>query len=191
MSKSEEYKNRIITIHKSLGITDLYEDIFKIEVLREENVENLKSIGLDIYGREQFMEKNAASYWKSMKEAAYNEGIELEVVSAFRSVDYQVEIISRKIMNGIPLIEILKSNAAPGYSEHHTGKALDIVSSSHKELTIDFERTLEFMWLCENAIKFSFFLSYPRECKSKITYEPWHWSYIDNNQDIVKPIDLG
>jgi len=101
----------------------------------------------------------------------------LKVVSAFREVDKQKEIIKNKIMSGQSISEILKACAAPGYSEHHTGRALDLTSTECMPLTEDFENTEAFSWLMENAGFYPFSLSYPRGNKAGIFYEPWHWAY--------------
>ncbi len=119
----------------------------------------------------------AASAWKNLKIQAENEGVILEVVSAFRTVDKQKKIIKRKLESGQPIHEILKICAAPGYSEHHTGRALDLTSEGCDPLSEEFENTVEFSWLAQNAERFSLYLSYPKGNKSGISYEPWHWAY--------------
>ena len=111
-----------------------------------------------------------------MKARAENEGVLLNIVSAFRSVDRQKEIIQRKIDNGGRIEEILKICAAPGYSEHHSGRALDLTTHGCEPLTEEFDKTDAFNWLQGNAHLFSFRLSYPKGNKYGIAYEPWHWA---------------
>ena len=70
--------------------------------------------------------------------------------------------------------------AVPGTSEHQTGLALDIISSSYQVLDRDQENTAEQRWLMENSYKYGFILRYPSD-KSEITginYEPWHYRYV-------------
>ena len=57
---------------------------------------------------------------------AMRDGIVLEAISGYRSHDYQLGIFERKLARGQTVDEILAVNAAPGYSEHHGGRALDI-----------------------------------------------------------------
>ncbi len=102
--------------------------------------------------------------------------IELLLVSAFRSVDYQRSIFDRKLAQGVPLDDILRVNAAPGYSEHHTGRAVDIATRGCPPLTEAFETTDAFEWLTRNAGRFGFEMSYPRDNPYGIAYEPWHWA---------------
>ena len=69
-------------------------------------------------------------------------------------------------------------SARPGFSEHHTGLAIDI--DNIKTSYTDFDKTKEFIWMQENAYKYGFILRYPED-KVDITgyiYEPWHYRYV-------------
>jgi D-alanyl-D-alanine carboxypeptidase len=133
-------------------------------------------IGLDIFGRARHLEPDAARRWGAMYEAAKEDGIELLLVSAFRSVDYQRSIFDRKLARGESIDEILRVNAAPGYSEHHTGRAVDIAARGCPPLSEAFEGTDAFRWLTGNASRFGFEMSYPRDNPYGMVYEPWHWA---------------
>ena len=68
----------------------------------------------------------------------------------------------------------------PGYSEHETGLAVDIVSFGYQVLDGKQENTNENKWLRENCSKYGFILRYPKE-KEEITgisYEPWHFRFV-------------
>ena len=73
--------------------------------------------------------------------------IQLLIVSGFRGMEYQARLIRKKINAGPADSEILQVNAAPGFSEHHTGKAVDIATPGSRPLTEDFENTEAFQWL--------------------------------------------
>lgn len=137
----------------------------------------LVSIGLDIYQREQRMVPGAAAAWRSMRDAASGEGVELQVVSAYRSVGYQEGILRRKLENGQNIEEILRVSAAPGYSEHHSGRALDITTPAYLVLEEEFEHSEAFSWLTESAGGFGFYMSFPRGNPHGVAYEPWHWAW--------------
>ena len=77
-------------------------------------------------GRSFQLHPDAFVAWKKMKDAAITDGISLYIVSAFRSFERQSEIIEKKRMKGIPEEDIFKVSAPPGFSEHHTGRAVDI-----------------------------------------------------------------
>ena len=118
-----------------------------------------------------------------MQAAAAKEGVTLLPLSAFRSVARQTFIIRRKLANGQRIADILRVNAVPGCSEHHTGHALDLGAPGHTDLEESFARTAEFRWLKEHAGKFGFHLSYPRGNPQGITYEPWHWCWRAPHRD--------
>jgi D-alanyl-D-alanine carboxypeptidase len=137
---------------------------------------NLVSAGLDIFEREQFMTAATLSCWQAIKAAAKQDGIELQLVSAFRSVEYQCQLVRRKALTGLALDDIFRVSAIPGFSEHHTGRALDITCPNSETLEESFETTDTFAWLQVNASRFTFFMSYPRNNAAGIIYEPWHWT---------------
>ena len=112
-----------------------------------------------------------------MSEAAARDGVELQVVSAYRSVDYQAGIIRRKLENGQGIDEILRVSAAPGFSEHHTGRALDLTTPGCAVLEEDFEHSAAFTWLAAHAGEFGFTLSFPRGNPHRVAFEPWHWAW--------------
>jgi len=170
------YTQRINQILRELGIPENYECDYGLSLQKEEA--ELVEIGDDIYGRLQRLVSAAASAWNEMKCQASKEGVILNVVSAFRSVDNQKEIFQRKLEMGKPMSDVLSVCAAPGYSEHHTGRALDLTSTECEPLSEMFENTEAFSWLVENAGFYSFSLSYPKGNKVGISYEPWHWAYI-------------
>jgi D-alanyl-D-alanine carboxypeptidase len=73
------------------------------------------------------------------------------------------------------LDDILAVNTAPGFSEHHSGRALDLSTPGEAAAEESFESTSAFAWLCAHAARFGFVLSYPRDNPHGIVYEPWHW----------------
>ncbi|MBC3907214.1 M15 family metallopeptidase [Undibacterium umbellatum] len=115
--------------------------------------------------------------WQAMKQAANQDGIALLMISAFRSIARQTEIISNKLAEGKTLEDILLVCAPPGYSEHHTGRAIDIATPEDPELEISFDTTTAFAWLQNNAKRFGFYMSYPHGNSSGFQYEPWHWCF--------------
>jgi D-alanyl-D-alanine carboxypeptidase len=119
----------------------------------------------------------AARAWRSMQAAAMRDGVVLEAISGYRSHDYQLGIFERKLARGLSVEEILTVNAAPGYSEHHSGRALDIGTLDEPPAEESFENTAAFAWLRGNAGGYGFVMSYPRGNPHGIVYEPWHWRF--------------
>jgi zinc D-Ala-D-Ala carboxypeptidase len=134
----------------------------------------------DAKGKEYLLTPPAAA-WCTMKAAAVASGIKLRIFSAFRSIERQAEIIRAKFEKGISLEDILRVNAPPGYSEHHTGRAIDITTDGMRSLAQDFEHSAAFQWLDENAPRFGYSLSFPRNNRYGFIYEPWHWCFTDSD----------
>ena len=131
----------------------------------------------DACGRQYLLVPEAARAWWSMKNAANEEGIVLEIVSAFRDIERQADIIRAKLARGMAIETILTLSAPPGYSEHHSGRAIDINTPGCEPTEEEFERTDAFAWLTRHAGTFRFTLSYPRDNDPGFIYEPWHWCY--------------
>lgn len=150
---------------------------YEQRVPRYQDAEDLIDIGPDMFGRACRLSRDAADAWMQMRSAAERAGVRLLLISGFRSRDRQEEIVRKKIEAGLPMDTILRSVAYPGYSEHHTGRAVDLGSPDCAHLTEDFERTRQFEWLRNHAQEFGFRLSYPRANPRSVTYEPWHWMW--------------
>jgi len=137
----------------------------------------LRGVGRDAFGRELRLEVAAAAAWEAMRAEAERAGVKLLLLSGFRSVERQAEIVQKKLAAGQTLEVILRVNAYPGFSEHHTGRAVDIGSADCEHLSEAFETTREFTWLSQHGARFGFTLSYPRDNAHGIAYEPWHWCH--------------
>lgn len=138
--------------------------------------QELVDVGPNLVGRMQRLTPEAARQWRAMAVAADTVGIHLLIVSGFRSIDYQAALIRKKINAGQVIDNILQVNAAPGHSEHHTGRAVDIATPGSRPLTEEFETTNAYRWLESRAVEFGFSMTYPRENPWGIAFEPWHWS---------------
>jgi D-alanyl-D-alanine carboxypeptidase len=162
-------------IFAALGIPATYAATCGIP--RQPECVDLVDTELDVFGRQPQLDAQAFAAWTDMKAAAARDGVELQLVSAFRSVAYQRDLIQRKLARGDSIAAILAVNAAPGYSEHHTGRALDIGCAGYPHLEIDFEHSAAFAWLTRHANTFGFHMSFPRDNSFGVQYEPWHWCY--------------
>ena len=139
--------------------------------------DRLAFAGEDRYRRPLWLQATAARAWQRMRAAAAGDGVVLEAISGYRSHDYQLGIFTRKLARGLQVGDILQVNAAPGYSEHHGGCALDIGTPGAPAAETSFESTPAFAWLQCNAQPHGFTLSYPRDNPHGIVYEPWHWRH--------------
>jgi D-alanyl-D-alanine carboxypeptidase len=169
-------------LHKELGIHADYGLETGLESFPE--AVELVEVGPNLVGHMQRLTPETARHWADMIAAADEARIQLLVVSGFRGVDYQADLIRKKIAAGQQIGDILEVNTAPGFSEHHTGRAVDIATPGSRPLTEDFENTEAFQWLTAEAAGFGFSMTYPRGNPWGISYEPWHWSHekIDENK---------
>ncbi|NDK32830.1 M15 family metallopeptidase [Nesterenkonia haasae] len=128
-----------------------------------------------------YMREEPADSVEELFDDALDEGITLAVTSGYRSFDAQARIYSaRHAQHGTEGTD--EFAARPGYSEHQTGLAVDVISIDNPECIIGecFNETPEFEWLEESAHNYGFIIRYP-EGKEHITgfaYEPWHLRYV-------------
>jgi zinc D-Ala-D-Ala carboxypeptidase len=167
---SESYQK----FHRDLGIPADYAALRKLPYFAEAT--SLVDVGPNLVGRMQRLTPEAADRWSRMVAEAAQDGIRLLIVSGFRSFDYQAQLIRKKLSAGQTIGEILTVNAAPGFSQHHTGRAVDVASPGSRPLTEDFEDSEAFRWLSQHARRFGFSMTYPRGNRWGFVYEPWHWS---------------
>lgn len=138
----------------------------------------LVDVELNLVGRMQRLTPSAATAWQKMVKSAASDGVRLLMVSGFRSYAYQAGLIEQKLAAGRSIDDILTVNAAPGYSEHHTGRAVDIATPGSRPLTEEFEKTEAFSWLTMHAAGLGFRMSYPRNNPEGYIFEPWHWCFV-------------
>ena len=175
---------RLISLNVALGISSELIAARGLRVCEEANCLEVAEIGED--GRDHLLVGAAAEAWRNLKTRAHDDGISLAIVSAFRSIDRQSEIVHRKLQAGVPIEEILAVCAPPGFSEHHSGRAIDLTTHGSRALEVEFDQTAAFAWLNAHAAEFGYYLSYPVGNSSGYQYEPWHWCFNDV-QPIISP----
>lgn len=172
----KKYTKKIAICHKALGISEHYATERGLAIQPE--AKKLIFADMEPRGRDHFLTTPAAKAWLQLKKAAKRDKIKIILISGFRSVARQCFIIEEKIKKGETLESILARLAAPGYSEHHTGSALDLAHPDDPYLEERFEQSATFAWLTRRASEFGFVMTYPRNNAFKFIYEPWHWCYV-------------
>ncbi|MHC5267989.1 M15 family metallopeptidase [Enterococcus sp. LJL98] len=140
------------------------------------------------------IDRRIEAAYTQLNEAAEAAGFPLVLVSAYRSISYQEQIfqeyLNQWISQGYSEEEALKkvkeTSTEPGFSEHHTGLAIDIVdeewSMNYPEemLDADYAQTPGAKWLAAHAREYGFILRYPqgKEKQTAIHFEPWHFRYV-------------
>jgi D-alanyl-D-alanine carboxypeptidase len=172
---SSDYAARISELHRELGIPANYAELRGLTLQLEAS--ELVSVGKTDSGLDCRLDLDAARAWREMCARATESEIELVPLSGFRSVERQAEIVRGKRAVGHTMEEILSTIAAPGYSEHHTGRAIDIGTNDVPPLEEAFAITAAYAWLERHAESFGFRLSYPKDNPAGFIYEPWHWCW--------------
>lgn len=145
---------------------------------------DLVSIGAD--GRLK-LRSAAAEKYQQMVDAAQRDGVNLVLISGFRSIKEQeylfFEVKEQRAQDTTKRAEV---SAPPRHSEHHTGYAIDVGDGNVPgvNLSQSFEQTAAFRWLQNNAARFSFELSFPRGNPQGIAYEPWHWRFVGDQDSL-------
>lgn len=129
------------------------------------------------------VEKETLKHFNNLRNELLEEGIDIELDSTYRSVDEQIELWNyfREEYGEDYCKQYL---ATPGYSEHHTGLAIDVFLIKNGKIIRENDAMIAeretFTKVHEKLAKHGFILRYP-ENKDNITgyaYEPWHFRYV-------------
>ena len=133
----------------------------------------------------QYVPPAALSAYTQLAEAIQKDtGHQLLVNSSYRSNPFQaITFLVYLKRNEFDLYKTASRVAIPGYSEHGTPSKLafdfqTVDGLPSDENPQDFEDTIEYQWLCANANRFDFYLSYPKDNAHGVMFEPWHWRHI-------------
>ena len=118
----------------------------------------------------------------ALMNAARNAGASIELTSGYRSyanqgVTYDLFVKALGRYGG------LLRAARPGHSEHQLGTAIDVRAAEGPapQTYADWTTTKTGGWLRDNAWKYGWLMSYPKDASPGITcyeYEPWHYRYV-------------
>src|SRR5699024_774908 len=175
LERADEQTRAILSLCDELGVPENYGVRHRMPVVPE--AEQLQLADRDMFEREQRLTPAAADAFKRMRDAALTANIEIRLVSGYRAIAYQANLLKRKLDQGQAMNEILRVSAPPGFSEHHSGRAIDVTTRGVKPLEEDFAGTEAYDWLLNHARVFGFRESYPRHNRHRIAWEPWHWYY--------------
>lgn len=162
-----------------LEIEPIPQDLFRID--RQEYVYE----GQKGYTEVQYIPQHTYRAYQTMAQALQKDlDRPLLIESSYRSDAYQVIVfLSILKANDFDVTKTAQRVAIPGYSEHSTPSrlALDLKNIDglpSDKTPQDFEGTKEYEWLTQHAHEFHFFMSYPRDNKYGVMFEPWHWRHM-------------
>ncbi|UKO97788.1 M15 family metallopeptidase [Nostoc sp. UHCC 0870] len=133
--------------------------------------------------RFEFLNPEACQAFMKMIYAARDAGVWIIPVSGFRSIEKQQKLFQNQIQRYGSAQAAAKISAPPGYSEHHTGFAVDLTDGKFpkQDITLAFKKTDAYRWLTRNAKKFGFEMSFPANNLQGVNFEPWHWRYVGSS----------
>lgn len=140
------------------------------------------------YKREESLDQEAAAAFTRLVTAAAQANLTLQPISGFRSVKDQEQLFNKQVQKQGSTEAAAKLSAPPGYSEHHTGYAIDIGDRNQpdQDLKLTFEGTRAYRWLTTNARTYGFELSFPPNNAQRVSFEPWHWRYVGTSRAAVQ-----
>lgn len=129
----------------------------------------------------QFLPRSAYSAFSKMNKAIQKDlDHPLIVLAGYRSPAFQSAVfLCNLYLNRWNIAKALKRVALPSYSQHcyPPRQAIDLGSYKVLPKIEQFSRTPEYHWLKKNASQFGFHLSYPKNNRLGMGFEPWHWHF--------------
>ncbi|HEY0964480.1 MAG TPA: D-alanyl-D-alanine carboxypeptidase family protein [Candidatus Paceibacterota bacterium] len=193
--RNEDFEDQIKDISKTVGVLDklsktdkeLLQKYSKVYFLNEhyipEKLSDIEKIYLYDESRSQQLHTKVMPYLEEMIEDAKEDGIEIWVVSAYRSFQTQAQLKGQYTVTYGSGANAF--SADQGFSEHQLGTTIDFTTKGLGGGLNGFESTPAYTWLRDNAHKYGFTLSYPPN-NSYYVFEPWHWRYV--GEDLAKDL---
>jgi len=186
-SRNEEFSNQISDISSTVGVLEklsqtdkeLLQKYSKVYFLNENYVpSSLTDIDKEwLYSEDKPEEIHTKVYpfLVKMLKAAKSDDINIWVVSAYRSFSTQASLKSAYTVTYGSGANTF--SADQGYSEHQLGTTLDFTTNDLGGGLDGFQNTPAYQWLEDNAYKYGFVLSYPKD-NGYYVFEPWHWRFV-------------
>lgn len=137
----------------------------------------LEKISPDFSVGTQKLSHPARIAFEKMSADAKKHGLRLFATSAYRSYKKQANVYASYAVSGDPASSAVQDAIAarPGFSEHQTGLAVDVVWANAALVN-----TGVYKWYAKNAYKYGFIIRYPlgKEGITGYSPEPWHLRYL-------------
>jgi LAS superfamily LD-carboxypeptidase LdcB len=191
-------------MHKFISSIVLF--LFAVTFQQSEIYSKAELIGkapMNHYENEYKVRKEVYDAFNLMQSEALKDGIDIEIVSSYRSFEHQKRIWTRKyskyISQGfspqVAIDKIIEYSTIPGTSRHHWGTDIDIIDGSKAKpkdvlLTQHFKKEGIYhalkKWLDINAGDYGFYLVYTNDSERRgFKYEPWHYSYTSTSSKML------
>ncbi len=177
--------NYLILVNKENKLPDDYEEI--VDLIDVENS----------FGDKFTIEKKTYEAFQELRtDLMGNDGIQIELDSVYRSVQEQEELAA-EFTKQYGEEYVKQYVAVPGYSEHHTGLAVDIGVMIGDRFVNDNDEMISqkkvFAKIHKKLAAHGFILRYlkGKEDITGYSYEPWHFRYIDDSEAAETIMDQG
>ncbi|MBS4916075.1 MAG: M15 family metallopeptidase [Clostridiales bacterium] len=151
--------------------------------LVESEIPDVTQINQPTDGRKHYFDTRAIDNLNAMMDDAAAAGLNLFIISSFRTLDYQTNLFERRVKEqmaqgysrAVAENIVAEGTARPGTSDHQLGLAIDF-----NTIEDGFEKTAEYKWLIQHCAEYGFILRFPadKEDITKVMYEPWHYRYV-------------
>jgi hypothetical protein len=137
--------------------------------------------GADYVHRSMSLRAGAADAFSRMIAAAAADGVEIRIVSAYRTADYQRQLYERAVERD----PYQRASAPPGRSEHRLGTTADVVATGDAGLTTRFAESDAASWLARRAAEFGIVATFSEErhAARAVEWEPWHLRWVGESAD--------
>lgn len=161
----EDPNNILVLVNKYNKLADDYKP------------DDLERINTNYSVRNLYLRKEAKEAFEALCRDASSLGLSIRAISSYRTFDYQKGLYDNYVsVNGVE--EADTYSARPGFSEHETGLATDVMGSNGNYTK--FAETNEYTWVVNNAHNYGFVIRYPenKENITKYKFESWHLRYV-------------
>lgn len=195
LDRNETFQSQIKKISKTVGVLDklsktdkeLLQKYSKVYFLNEHYIpEKLTTIEKGYMydeSRNHQLHSKVVPYFNKMVDAAKEDGIDLWVVSAYRSFQTQAQLKGAYTVSYGSGANAF--SADQGFSEHQLGTTIDFTTKGISGGLDGFQNTPAYTWLNENAYKYGFTLSYSKG-NAYYMFEPWHWRFV--GEDLARDL---
>ncbi|MFT5849785.1 MAG: LAS superfamily LD-carboxypeptidase LdcB [Patiriisocius sp.] len=195
-NKNDDFEDQLDDLSSTLGVLDklsktdeeLLQKYSKVSFLNEHYIpESTKEIDDDWkYSEDKpnALHSKVMPFFEDMLEEAKDDDIDLWVVSAYRSFEYQAQIKGQYLVTYGTGANTF--SADQGFSEHQLGTAVDFTTTGLGGGLTGFQNTEAYEWMLDNAHKYGFTLSYAEDNQYYI-FEPWHWRFVGT--DLAKDLE--
>jgi D-alanyl-D-alanine carboxypeptidase len=184
---------------------NVYSTDWNLQLVNSEHEVSDQEINLEVIQGNFQLDARIIEKTEKLLEAAKKAGIPLQILSAYRTISYQEQLVKKDIYQNIAKgmteeeakQQTYRLLSKPGHSEHHLGLAIDVVDQDYyqqhgAQLLPEIVSTSKgALWLKENAADFGFILRYlqGKEEITKINYEAWHYRYV--GEEVAKYLMLN